>query len=57
MRRIPRSGFEAYGRFSSTSARTCRESPGRTGITQRNSSIPGEPSEQAAKTFSDSQRR
>ena len=39
----PRSGFDCEGTALSTVTRTDRVSPGRTGLTQRNSSPPGEP--------------
>src|SRR5918999_966263 len=41
-RAMPRSGFEREGRTSRTSTRPTSVSPGRTGFSQRSSSMPGE---------------
>jgi len=44
-RTTPRSGLEAEGRASRISRRTDSTSPGKTGFSQRTSSMPGEPME------------
>ncbi len=44
-RAIPRSGFEREGRTSSTRITALKESPGRTGRSQRSAVMPGEPIE------------
>ncbi len=48
---VPRFGFRSDGLVSSTVSRPLSVSPGRTGASQRSSSIPGEPMLAAASSI------